>query len=459
MPALAFPLTSTPGHLAGEGDGRLVNCSADKEGSTAYIRRVPGLSSFATGLPASGCRGLIGDVESMTIGVFGTAVRFVAANGTVFSVTGTLPGSDGVTLARNNRVTTGGPDVVAVRESGGAYVIATLGNTVSAYPDADLPATVNSVCAIDGYLVFTCPDGRAFATDLNTTAVNALSFGAAEAKPDGLMRAVPHGGVVYMMGTETIEPWRDVGASPFPFGRDATVIPVGLLTTMAVAGFELGWALNAYFVAHDGTVRELAGYDTSIVSTPAVERFIAASTVSTLEASVFTSRGRAYFALSSDQGTWVLDVRSGAWHERVSTGATRWRAQRSVKSNGAWIVGDTLSASLLKIDDAVRTENGAALNPVVTSAPARSFPARAAIPDLHANFSQGSVGTVSMRSSRDGGATWSAARTRPLGGKRVQPWTRMGLASAQGLVVEFTVTGGTDFAFMGAHAGAEGRAP
>src|SRR5207237_3894385 len=106
--------------------------------------------------------------------------------GVVTTFSGTLAGSAGVTIAQNNR--SGGPDVVAVREDGGAYVLNMSTNAVSAFSDPDLPATVNSVAEIDGYLDFSCPDGRDFATDPNSLSVNALSFGTAESKPDGLVR-------------------------------------------------------------------------------------------------------------------------------------------------------------------------------------------------------------------------------------------------------------------------------
>jgi hypothetical protein len=317
MPALAFPLSSTPGKLTGEGEGRLINCYASKEGDTVYIRRVAGLAAFGGTTPASGCRGLA-EAGGYIVGVFGTSVAKIDGAGTVTTFSGSLAGSGGVTIAHNNR--SGGPDVVAVREDGGAYTLNLSTNTVSAFADADLPATVNSVTEIDGYLVFSCPDGRAFATDLNAVTVNALSFATAEAKPDGLVRVLASGNRVLFMGTETIEPWFDAGASPFPFARGTSVIPVGLLTTMAVAGAETGWTQNVFFVAHDRTVRELGGYDTKVVSTPDVERFLAASTVSTIEASVHEAAGRSIFTLSSDQGTWQLDVRDRTWRQRTSVG-------------------------------------------------------------------------------------------------------------------------------------------
>jgi hypothetical protein len=459
MPAIAFPLSSTPGKLPGEGEGRLINCYASKEGDTVYIRRVPGLAAFATGLPASGCRGLGEAGGGWIVGVFSTTVAKIDGAGAVTAFTGTPGGSGGVTIAHNNR--SGGPDVVAVSEQGGAYTLNLTTNTVSSFADADLPSTVNSVTSIDGYLVFSCPDGRAFATDLNAVTVNALSFATAEAKPDGLVRVLASGNRLLMMGTETIEPWADVGSSPFPFARGTSVIPVGLLTTMAVAGAETGWTQNIFFVAHDRTVRELAGYDTKIVSTPDVERFLAASTVSAIEASVHEAAGRSIFTLSSDQGTWQYDVRAGTWRQRYSAGNLRWRAQRSVKANGSWFVGDTLGANLLKVDASTLTENGAALDCIFEGQIAE-FPKRFTGAAMHLNFTKSAGGSAAIYWSKDNGRTYVGPFTRALDnadkyGIRIN---RLGLMGGHGLLVQVNVSGGTDFSFSGGSVeGVESRAP
>jgi hypothetical protein len=459
MPALAFPLSSTPGKLTGEGEGQLINCYASKEGDTVYIRRCAGLVAFGGSTPASGCRGL-GEAGGYIIGVFGTSVAKIDGAGTVTTLSGSLAGTGGVTIAHNNR--SGGPDVVAVREDGGAYTLNLSTNTVSAFADADLPATVNSVTEIDGYLVFSCPDGRAFATDLNAVTVNALSFATAEAKPDGLGRVLASGNRILFMGTETIEPWFDAGASPFPFARGTSVIPVGLLTTMAVAGAETGWTQNVFFVAHDRTVRELGGYDTKVVSTPDVERFLAASTVSTIEASVHEAAGRSIFTLSSDQGTWQLDVRDRTWRQRTSVGASRWRAQRSAKVYGLWFVGDTLSAHIHQIASSVLTENGTALDCTFEGS-VDQFPQRFTGAALHLNFTKSAGGTASISWSKDAGSTFVGPFTRSLDnadkyGVRVN---RLGLmAAGHGLFVRVVVSGGTDFSFSGGSVeGVESRAP
>lgn len=450
MPAIPFPLSSTPGLRPGEGEGRVINGYNVKEGDRVYNRRSPGLSVFAN-VGKTGLRGVI-DVNGSLYAVYSDAVLKVSAAGVVTTLTGTVPGTDRVTLARNNRVTAGAstPDIVAVRESGGAYVIADSG--VVAYPDPDLPSTVNSVDFLDGFLVFTLPDGRIFASELNSTAINALSFATAEAKSDGLKRGIVYAGTYFAMGTETIEPWKNVGASPFPLARMTSVLPVGLLTTMAVAGFELGWDREPHFVAHDGTVRALRGFDTPKVSTADVDAFIARSTVSTLEAFVYTAKGQAFWVLSSDQGTWEYNVTSGLWNERVSTGATLWRATRSVKFNGAWIVGDTLSTNLLKVDESVTTEAGAATPWTVESQPMKDFPARMAIPGVYGDFTEADGATVNVSWSHDGGKAWAIPAVRSLAQTDRYPVSvnRCGLSTQHGFRVRFSSSATQDFSFMGA---------
>jgi hypothetical protein len=449
MAPVSFPKSSTPGLRPGEGEGRLINAYYEEAGDAQYIRRTPGLMGLVdTG--KSGPRGLA-DVNGVIYGVFAnTAVR---VNGTtVTTLTGTLTGTDGVTIARNNRVTSGAstPDVVAVRSTGGAFLLSS--TAISAYPDADLPATVNSVDFLDGFLVFTVADGRIFASELNSTAVNPLSFATAEAKPDGLVRGFVYAGTYYACGTETIEPWKNVGASPFPLVRMTSVIPVGLLAPMAVAGFEVGWDREPFFVAHDGTVRALRGFDAPKVSTPDVEAFIARSTVATLEACVYTAKGNAFWSLSSDQGTWEYNVTTGLWHERASTGTNRWRGSRSVKSAGKWVVGDRLSGNLLTVSDTQRTELGQPVTWTIESAPLKDYPQRVAIPGVFGDFTEADGVQISVSWSHDGGKTWATPIERALDTADRHPVrvNRIGLSTQHGLRVCYSSSSEGDFSFMGA---------
>lgn len=448
MPPLPFPDSSSPGVRAGEGEGRYVNCEPLKEGERSYVRRAPGLAQTVN-VGGTGVRGIL-DVSGVMYAVIGTAVKTISG-GTVTTLSGSIPGTDGVTLARNNRTTSGvsTPDVVAVRESGGAYVLTS--TTVSSYPDADLPATVNSVDFMGGYFLFSLPDGRLFASELNSTAINALSFTTAEARADGLRRIVVQGNIAYAMGGSTIEPYLNVGTSPFPLQRSPSVLPTGLLTTMAVAGYEESWNRALYYVASDFTVRSLSGYSDAVVSTPDVQRFIAASTASAIEMLVFQWDGRGYVAISSNIGTWVLNVNSGSWHERVSASLSRWRAQRSVYSGSAWVMGDTASG-YLQSPSATLTEAGAALGGYIQSGPLKNFPANISA-KLNADFTEASLDML-VSWSRDGGKTFGSELTRSLTNTEKAPVSvsNLGRSSQHGFTVKFRWTGSADFTFMGATA-------
>lgn len=450
MVAVPFPKSSTPGLRPGEGEGRLINAYAEMAGDTIYIRRTPGLVTYANAGKANP-RGLI-DVNGTIYAAYTDAAVKIAPGGGATALTGTLPGSDGVTFARNNKVASGAstPDLVAVRESGGAYLVSS--TAVAAYPDTDMPATVNSVSFLDGFFVFTNADGRIFASELNSTDFNPLSFATAEAQSDGLLRGIAYGGLFYAMGQSSIEPYRNIGAAPFPLQRSTSIIPVGILTTMAVAGFETGYDRNPYFVAHDGTVRALSGYDTQVVSTPDVEAFIARSTVSTLEASVYTAKGKSFWVLSSDQGTWELNVTTGAWNERQSQGTNRWRGSRSVKIGNQWIVGDKLSTNLLAIDEDITTEAGSPVAWTVESSPLKEYPVRVAIPSAFGDFTRADGVAVEVSWSHDGGRTWANPLTRSLEDADRHPIrvNRLGLSSHHGLRLRYSSSSVADFSFMGA---------
>lgn len=450
MPGTPFPIpkSSTPGSRPGEGEGRLYNCYAVTEGDRSYVRRTPGLEQLVA-LGGSGFRGGI-DVNGVRFGVFNGSVKR-EEGGVVTTLTGTVPGSDWVTIQRNNRVTDGAstPDIVVVRSEGGAYVLDD--TTVSAYPDADLPDTVNSVDFLEGFLLFTDPNGTMYASELNSTDINPLSFATAESRSDGLRRVIVRGNIAYFMGETTIEPWKNVGTSPWPLQRSPTVMQVGILSTMAVAGFEETWNAPTFFVSADGRVMALSGYENAPVSTPDVERFIAASDAATVEVSAYVWKGRSFIAVSSDQGSWVYDVDARSWHERGSTDLDRWRATRSFVSQGQWVYGDTETGDLLVLSDTL-TENGDDLGGFIQTGPLKDFPVRVAA-KLSADFTEAAI-TIYVSWSHDGGKTWSTALERSITDAEKWPVTvaNLGLSTHHGIIVKFAWEGSADFSFMGATA-------
>ena len=451
MQELKFPISSTPGALAGEGDGRLVNAYAEKDGDQIYMRRSPGLTTpiFSVG---SGPRGMFTNKGQAIFSAFTDAAYYgdVPLTGVLLS------GSLGVTWAENTDGQT-----VAVKEDGGAFVTTTTNITAYSTTDADIPSDVNSVTFGNGYFFFSSPTGQITASGLNDLSIDPLSFAYAESRSDPLKRVVWHGSVLYAFGEATIEPWLDTGDIPFPLTRGTSVIPCGLLTTMAVGGAVQGWDRPLYFVAHDGTVRALTGYTTKVVSTPPVDRFIKSSTKSTVVVFVYTFRGHGMVVVSSNLGTWEYNVTTGLWNERQSASGTGWRAKYATKQSDVWLAGDTLSSNMLQISDTVYAENGASLTFQVDSSPFKAFPAGMAIPALFLEFTDAAA-TAAISYSKDGGATWTTPETRTLANAEKWPVrvNSLGLMTHHGLRVRVTVATAVDFSLMGASiSGPEVRRP
>jgi len=447
MVAVPFPKHSTPGARPGEGDGRRVNAWIDKDGDRDVVRRSPGLVKvIETG--ADGIRGALKVNDAWVLVYTGSVVRVTGS--TVTTLTGSIPGDDGVTLARNNRTTDGvsTPDVVAVRATGGAYVITD--DEVEPYPDADLPENVNSVEFLGGYFHFTVPDGRLFASELNSTDINALSFTTAESRADGLRRVIAAGSLMYAMGESTIEPYQNAGTMPYPMQRAATVIPVGVIAPMAAAGNDEAWNNPIFFVASDFTVRALSGYETARISTPDVERFIQASDRAQIRMVAYVWRGVGFVAVSSDQGTWEYDTTGRAWSERQSDSADRWRAGATWFDDDRWLVADRLTGDVLTFSGSTFTENGDPMPLHVESGPVKDFPARIAIPSLFLDFTE-SAAAVLVSWSHDGGKTWSSPVSRTL--DTAEKWpvrvNRLGLSTQHGLRVRITTADPADFSFLG----------
>ncbi len=464
---IPFPLSSSPGRLPQEGSGRLVNCFAEKlpeeSGRRAVWRRAPGLKSWGTSATSTYRGGMLVG-STLYVAKSGFIERYASTGGAATSV-GALSGTDRVFFAQNSKAPT--PDQVVVCEAG-AFTFTT--GAVASYPDPDLPAP-NAVCSIDGYLVFTLGDGRCFASDLNSTAVNALSFGKAEAKPDGLTRPVPYGRLLLLFGPQTTEIWQNVGAAPFPFQR-ALVIPFGIAGPHCAAGFEDGFGYPPLFVANDNTVRLFSGQDPEKVSPPILDSYIAAvGNKAALEASVYVSGGHSFWQLSSPTWTWAFNLNNAQWHERESYGISRSRMTGGVNVGGKWVCGDTKSGAILEIDAATRKEVADPLIYRLESAPVKNFPYRVQVARADFDVATGvGVATGSdpietdpeakVSWSDDDGVSWSVPLVRKLG-RQSKPETRItvtrtGLSGPAGRrwrleaadPVDVSVFGGTQSAEM-----------
>lgn len=465
-----FPPSTAPGSRPQESGGRLVNCYVEKLAKTAAwpqkFVRAPGLDDFGTSA-RTGFRAAFTLGGVLYTAFDGQLEKWSSAGGASSNV-GALTGSAKGMFAANNASP---PDMVFVATDGD---IATFTDSAvtNGYPDVDLPA-VNGVCSINGYLVFTTGDGKAYATGLNTTSVDALSFGPASSKPDGLVRPIAFANTLLLFGTQSTEIWADQGLSPFPFTR-STMIPRGLAGPHAIAGQEDGWGKELLFVGDDSRVHKLVGYEAVPVSSPDLETLIEAADKTLLEASVYMSRGHAFWQLSSPTWTWVYDLTTGGWHERTSYGLARSRITGGIQAFDRWLVGDTQTGNMLELYSDFQDEVGSPLRFRLESGPVEHFPAGAIVGRADFFFVTG-VGeasgidptetdpTVEISWSDDGGQTWSAPALRKLGRQAVTAAlvsliAETGRSSWNGRRWRIDITDSVYASFMGATQSTDPRA-
>lgn len=352
---ISFPIVSAKGQATQENGGRLVNAIierlADGARNQVVWRRAPGLRELFDVLSSSRCRGYI-FVGVTLLAVIGSRVWAITYSAGAFSKVdlGSVPGTRPVTIARNNKQPVA--DVVMVDPDNGAFNLFT-DSAPTPFADSDLPQP-NSCFGVDGYIGFTIGDGRCFNTELNSLSVSALSYITAEFRADGLTRGVPFGNSIILQGAGTTEFWYNAGnASGSPFSRQTTRT-VGLIGVAAIAGHEDGFTDHLAAVASDCIVYRIEGYNFTRISTHDVERDIQALTQeqrAELEACVFMRAGHAYWCLSSARWTWVYDITTQSWHERMSYGLTGSRIRQSVYAFGRWIVGDLNTGKSFEVDD------------------------------------------------------------------------------------------------------------
>lgn len=427
MADIIFPTSTAPGQRPGEGAGRLINAFAGKldsgARSTFARRRVPGLSHVAN-TTHTGCRGMHFYNGDLYVAQKDRLTRVNIVGG-VFTVTdlGSLPGELRVTFARNNKAPV--PDILCVTEDD-VFVVHQASPPAS-LGDGDLPQPL-TVMFLDGYFVFPIRDGRFFNSGLNDTTIDALDFGKAESRPGGLFNAVPFGEQLMLLGPSSIEVWQNTGnATGTPFSR-AAVIPKGLASTFAIAGFEEGFS-SLIFVGDDNAVYRLdGGYVPSKISTPDLDRLIEkVEDKTTLDVSVSIASGHMRAAVTGPGFTWEYELQTGFWHERKSYQKQNWRARVSVKAFGEkWVYGDRETDDVWMLDPDRMREGDAPLVMSVWSLPASGFPNRVGVPRADFDIIVG-VGLVTgdepidtdpcclISWSDDGGATFGDPVKRALG--------------------------------------------
>lgn len=448
---IVFPTSTAPSINPTENGGRLINCYGEKtpDGGRSQVlyRRSPGCD-FAFTAGTANWRGALLDGSVLYV-ANGTKVYTVTKSAGLYTVNtlgGTLGGAGRVFIEHNMN---GSGHQILIWTSGGIYQVS--GSSIIAFSDPDLPST-NSLSYQDGYFFHTTASGQSYASDLNDTNVNSNSFVTAESQVDGLVRGIPIRRDQALMGDTSTEFWSNAGnATGYPFSR-GPVIPYGLWGPFAIAGYEPGFPGPVIFIANDGVAYRLDGYAVTRVSTPHLERLIAAITDrTTLRASIHIAAGHSFWVLKCDEWTWVYDLSTGGWHERQTHNSPTWRMEGGINAFSEWLVFDDTNGNAYRINERSSVEASGLLTnePLIMeirSTQQHNFPARTAVDRASFDFVVGvgldrgispiqTTPKVSISWSDNGGVTFGNALLRDLGTQGEQVTIdiyRTGLTGRQG---------------------------
>lgn len=307
----------------------------------------------------------------------------------------------------------------------------------------------NQVQYIDGFLVFDKPDSQTYYyTELRSLTFNALNEYDVEGAPDGLTGFVFSNRDMYFLGAKSIEVWYPTGVANDEFSRSqGAFVEVG-----CAARFSIAKAANTVFWlgsndAGQGIVYRAQGYQPQRVSTHAVEQAIQSySNISDAVAYSYQADGHEFYVLNfpSANTTWVYDVMTNLWHERVYMNQgqfERHRANCHVFAFGKHIVGDYATGKIYEMSSTFASDDGVAI-PRERTAPHFSdglvrITHNAFQLDIETGVGLDGVGQgtdpkAMLQFSDDGGHSWSNEKWADLGKigetrKRVK-WRRLGMS-------------------------------
>ena len=336
---------------------------------------------------------------------------------------GTIPGTGGVSMADNGTqlmiLVPGGDGFIYNEDAGTPFQqITAPGFTANGNPQY--------VVFIDSYFAVTTDTKKFIISSSNDgLSWNALDFGTAEADPDTIVAPFVFSNQLFILGSETIEVFQNLGGAFFPFQRvNGFVVPKGLFAPLSVIG-----ASNSFMFIGGGTdespaVWQLVGSNAVKVSNTAIDFALSQASDSDIDSAFswsYSQKGAYFIAFTVGDRTFVFDTVTSRWHERKSrlnNIDTRFRVNSLVSAYGRVLVGDLVDGRIGEMDSDIYMEYGEVIRRVVTS-PNFFGGGRVAKVEVICESGVGNSDranpVISMDVSDDGGRTFEYEKIRAIG--------------------------------------------
>ena len=240
-------------------------------------------------------------------------------------------------------------------------------------------------------------------------------------------------GQIWLLGSQTSEVWYNAGSYPFPFAPD----PSGLIPYGCAAQFSTCFAgdtITGLATTRNGgyQVMSARGFTPQRISTYALENAIANyAVVSDAVGATYEDHGHAFYLLTfpTEGVTWCYDFRTQLWHERGTwlpelNAYDAWRPTWHCFAFNKHYWCDRENGSVYEVGDLFTTDVGGGPIRRVRRTPA-VFSEHERIRLVHLEIfletglgtptGQGANPQVMLRTSYDGGKTWTSERTSSAG--------------------------------------------
>jgi len=423
-----------------------------------------------------------------TIGTGPIRGLFLAGNGTLFCVSGTglyqvsttwtgrLLGNLGTPTGRVQFADNGAQLIVT---DGQAYVWTYATSTFQTLQGASGWLGSNCVAYLDQWGFFAQPGTNIIysSNQLDFNTYNGLNTAYKIGFNDPIVSVIADHQYVWFLGQSTSEPWYN--AQNAPPGIVISRVPGGMLQLGCCSPNSPQQVMNTLIFLGDGqhgagVVWQIQGITPTRISTHAVEIALQGYGYTNLQkatAWTYEQNGHGFYCLNVPGAptTWVYDVVTGLWHERVFL-TSNGIEQRELPDCHAWfngwhVVGDYTSGNLYGLDMANFTANGNPIrrlrrSPHFSSDLVRLFYEYFQL-DMETGVGldgsgPGSAPLINLRYSDDAGHTWSPYRTvsaGPIGGYQTRAkWWRLG--QSRNRVWEVSMTDPVSLTILGAELGA-----
>lgn len=335
----------------------------------------------------------------------------------------------------------------------------------STIADADFPNGATTCCFLAGRMIVEDPSvpGQFRWSDLYADTWPALNFATAEANPDPLVSVYALNGNLLLMGETTIEFWAVTEDATLPYAWvGSAAAQWGLAARQSIARLGSSIAFLARNTQGQVQVCTLNGYQVVPISIPELDYLLNSySAVEDATAYSYMLGGHPMYAINfpSAGKSWLYDAASQAWSElQSSTGGMHPGEIAQTYRTGIY-VSDRSSGAIYRQDPYTYTEAGESVQrQIVGRHIFQGDPM--SVSEMWIDVEMG-VGTVSgagenpqlrLRTSKDGGHTWSNELWAPIGRQGVYQsravFRRLG--RARDWLFEISLTDPVKASFIGA---------